>query len=66
MCERGLYNPISVCPDGFAQYEDNCYMINNTLQDYNTSDEWCRNAGGHLATADSPEINQFLASLGTR
>ena len=51
------------CPDGFEEYENNCYYLSPVEKTWDNSRSHCQSLGYNLATITSENLNSFLKNL---
>ncbi len=52
---------IDSCPDGWEEFEDNCYQYRTNKEDWSVSNIDCTSSGGHLTSIHSQAENDFVA-----
>lgn len=49
------------CPDGWTKFNEHCYFYNILRKPWNQAQSTCENFGGHLASIQDIEEDQFIA-----
>lgn len=49
--------------DGSIEYNDHCYKVFQQAMTWENAKEFCESMGGHLATAETPDENEFIKDL---
>jgi hypothetical protein len=55
----------TTCPDGWASFEDRCYLVVRNTTTWANAEQDCKNKGGNLASVHSEEENTFIFNLPT-
>ena len=51
------------CPPGWSQFEGHCYRADDTKRKAKDAEEECQKSGGHLASIQNQDENDFIQTL---
>ena len=61
LCQTPACDP--KCPAGWSQFKGHCYRVENTKQKTTDAEAACKEAGGHLASIQTQDENDYIQTL---